>query len=68
MPTTDTSERGLESLIFVALTGLSAGAAPDGRSVGEPRPAYGGAGYLTGDPKDYDRNHAVDLAELPAFL
>lgn len=26
------------------------------------------AGYVTGDPKEYDREHAVDLAKLTAFL
>ncbi len=27
-----------------------------------------GAGYIAGDPKDYDREHAVDAAKLMAFL
>jgi len=40
MPT-DTTEKGLESLIVDSL-------------VNE-------AGYVQGDPKDYDRPHAVDL-------
>ena len=26
------------------------------------------AGYVAGDPKDYDREHAVDTAKLMAFL
>ena len=46
--TTDTSEKGLESLIVRSL-------------IDE-------AGYATGDPKDYDRDHAIDLAKLLAFL
>jgi len=29
---------------------------------------YGGAGYMPGDPKDYDRDHALDWAKLFAFL
>nr|WP_205704031.1 type I restriction endonuclease [Candidatus Chloroploca sp. Khr17] len=44
----DTSERGLETIIVTAL-------------VDE-------AGYIQGDPQDYDREHAVDLAQLLAFL
>lgn len=47
MPT-DTSEKGLESLITEALTVE--------------------AGYVHGNPKDYDRDHAVDLVKLLAFL
>lgn len=45
---TDTSEKGLESLIVRSL-------------VDE-------AGYAAGDPKDFDRDHAVDVAKLFAFL
>src|SRR5205809_7106304 len=48
MPTTDTSEKGLESLIVAALTSQ--------------------VGYEAGDAMDYDRDHAVDLAKLLAFL
>ena len=46
--TTDTSEKGLESLIVRSL-------------IDE-------AGYAAGDPRDYDRDHAVDMAKLLAFL
>ncbi len=46
--TTDTSEKGLESLIVRSL-------------IDE-------AGYAAGDPRDYDRDHAVDLAKLLVFL
>jgi len=45
---TDTSEKGLETLIVRSL-------------IDE-------AGYLTGDPKDFDRDHAVDTSKLFAFL
>ncbi len=48
MKTTDTSEKGLESIIVNSL-------------VRE-------AGYQQGDPKDYDREHAIDLAKLLQFL
>jgi type I restriction enzyme R subunit len=47
MPT-DTSEKGLESLIVASL-------------IEE-------AEFVAGDPKDYDREHAVDTAKLMAFL
>ena len=70
MPASDTSERGLENLIVSALTGTRSDAAPtdDADEIRDPRIAYGGAGYILGDPQDYDRDHAVDLAKLLAFL
>ena len=45
--TTDTSERGLERLICAALTGspCEPGAASGG-TVREPRPEYGGSGWV----------------------
>jgi len=48
MGTTDTSEKGLETLIVESL-------------INE-------AGYQQGTNEDYDREHAVDLAKLSAFL
>jgi len=45
---TDTTEKGLESLIVQSLVDQ--------------------AGYVQGDSKDYDREHAVDLAKLLNFL
>ncbi len=45
--TTDTTEKGFESVIVAALV--------DG-------------GWLAGDPKDYDREFAVDLHQLAEFL
>ena len=48
MKTTDTSEKGLESIIVASL-------------VQE-------AGYVQGDPQDFDREHAIDLAKLLQFL
>ena len=64
--TTDTSEKGLESLICTALTGLPNDGTPSGDS-GE-RPATYGMGWLWGDPQDYDREYCVDLAQLSVFL
>lgn len=48
MSPTDTSERGLETLIYNSL--------------------LSDAGYKAGEPKDFDRDHALDLAKLLAFL
>lgn len=48
MKPTDTSEKGLESIIVASLVE--------------------NAGYVQGDPQDYDREHAVDLAKLLQFL
>ena len=64
----DTSEKGLESLIVAVLTGTRSDAAPTGDRIRDPHIAYGGACYVLGDPQDYDRDHAVDLAKLLTFL
>ena len=64
--TTDTSEAGLERLIGRALTGGPCDA-PTGEAAGE-RPASYGAGWICGDPQDYDRGSCVDLVQLAAFL
>jgi type I restriction enzyme R subunit len=47
LPATDTTEKGLESLITASLIER---------------------GYVLGNPADYDRDHAVDLAQLLALL
>ena len=64
--TTDTSEKGLESLICTALTGAACD--PSQGSMVRERPASYGAGWICGDPQDYDREYCVDLAQLSAFL
>ena len=65
--TTDTSEKGLESLIVAAMVGTPASApAPGG--IGSPTALYGGTGWLLGDWRDYDRDYAVDLMQLAIFL
>ena len=66
--TTDTSERGLERLICIALTG-----SPCDPCVGTTidvaeRPSVYGPGWIGGDPAHYDRDYCVDLAQLSAFL
>ena len=64
--TTDTTEKGLESLICTALTGAACDPAQEG--VTRERPSTYGAGWICGDPRDYDREYCVDLAQLSAFL
>ena len=64
--TTDTTERGLERLICEAMTGRACDP-PQGGMVRE-RPSSYGAGWICGDPQDYDREYCVDLAQLSAFL
>ena len=65
--TTDTSEKGLESLIVRHMTGTDGlGAVPG--AVTEPPAPNAGTGYFAGSPKDYDRAHALDVAQLFAFL
>ena len=64
---TDTSEKGLETLIVRHMTGTDGLAvAPLGVALSPAR--YGGTGYLAGSPKDYDRAHALDVPQLFAFL
>ena len=67
--TTDTSERGLESLICEALTGspCEPGAATAASEVREGRPSYS-LGWVCGNPNDYDREYCVDLVHLSSFL
>ena len=65
--TTDTTEKGLETLIVEAMTGTKADPAQIdmGR---EPSALYGGTGWILGHWQDYDREYAVDLVQLTAFL
>ncbi len=65
--TTDTSERGLERLICMALAGDPCDPPKEG-TVGEPPSGYGGCGWSCGNPHDYDREYCVDLVQLSAFL
>ena len=64
--TTDTSEKGLERLICAALTGADCDPLQGGMV--RERPSSYGAGWICGDPQDYDREYCVDLAQLSAFL
>jgi len=65
--TTDTSEKGLETLIMRHMTG--ADGLPFAPGFIRERPApYGGTGYLAGEARDYDRAHALDVPQLFDFL
>jgi type I restriction enzyme R subunit len=66
MHVTDISEKGLETLIVAALTGREP--EPTGEEIRLRPLPYGGPDYVECDPKDYDREHAVDVAKLLAFL
>lgn len=64
--TTDTTEKGLETLIVRHMTGkdglgIAAGAL-------ESSPAKDGTGYFAGSPKDFDRAQAIDVPQIFAFI
>ena len=74
---TDTSEKGLETLIVRYMTGsdglppaalVGTGSAPTTDIASRPHAPLGGTGYLAGSPKDFDRAHALDVYQLFAFL
>ena len=65
--TTDTSEKGLETIIMRDMAGTD-GLAVIPNLQAEPPAPYGGTGYFAGSPQDYDRAHAIDLPQLFAFL
>ena len=65
--TTDTSEKGLETLIMRHMTGED-GLAVVPNMVAERLAPYGGTGYIAGSAQDYDRAHALDVPQLFAFL
>jgi type I restriction enzyme R subunit len=68
MPPTDTSEKGLETLIFQAMTGRTGlETAPELFYEVSPT-AAGGTGWLAGWPRNYDRTHSLDTPQLFAFL
>ena len=55
MPT-DTSEKGLESLIMRDMTGSNGLASASG-VVADTEPAKGGTGWIAGSPAAYDREY-----------
>jgi len=61
---TNTTEKGLEELICTALTGAPCNTG----GVVVERPAAYAAGWICGDPADYDREYCVDITQLRTFL
>jgi type I restriction enzyme R subunit len=67
MPPTDTTERGLESLLMRHMTGEEGFDTARGGVVREtPLPA--GTGWFAGRAAAYDREYAVDVAQLFTFI
>jgi type I restriction enzyme R subunit len=64
--TTDTTEKGLETLIMRHLTGTDG--FTSATVLVEQSPSYGGTGYIAGTPKEYDRSYSLDVLQLFAFL
>jgi len=56
--TTDTSEKGLETLIMRHMTGVDGFAVASGAAAQNPE--LTGTGYLASSPKDFDRAHALE--------
>ena len=66
--TSDTSEKGLESLIVRAMTGRTDLIDPPYVPTETSTPVAGGTGWLLGDAKHYDRGACVDLVQLRGFI
>lgn len=64
----DTSEKGLETLIMRYMTGVDELDPIADLQVKDFSMPYGGNGWIAGNPKDYDRTYALDAAQLFAFL
>jgi len=68
MVTSDTSEKGLESLIVSDLVGIR-GEGHDRPDIGaEPGLFFGGMRYVLGNPSAYNRDFAIDLDKFFEFL
>jgi len=66
--TTDTSEKGLESLIVAAMTGATEPSPCPSDEVCEPPLPFDIPCWIQGDSGDYDRGYAIDLFQLRRFL
>ena len=65
---TDTTEKGLESLIVETMTGVPGGLDATQGGAHKPPTPHGGTGWLLGNAQHYDREYAVDLYQLLSFL
>ncbi|MGH7991179.1 MAG: type I restriction endonuclease, partial [Limisphaerales bacterium] len=73
MSVTDTSEKGLETLIMLHSTGVDGlTASPDWMAAETPdalaAAKAASSGWIAGNPKDYDRTNALDVPQLFHFL
>src|SRR4051812_12524410 len=73
MPTTDTSEKGLETLIMRHMTGVEGLLFTGDGAFSETPDALAaqkasGNGWIAGNPKDFDRAYALDVPQLFQFL
>jgi len=71
--TADISEKGLETLIMLHMTGESGLFATTEAAAAETPDELaakktGGSGWFAGNPKDFDRSHAIDVPQLFQFL
>ena len=66
--TTDTTEKGLESLIVAAMTGTTEPLPCPPDEVCAPPLPFEVPCWLQGNPRDYDPGHAIDLSQLRHFL
>jgi type I restriction enzyme R subunit len=62
------NEASLEAQIVAEMTGIPVEQVKLRPLLAEAAAPYGGAGYIQGDPQDYDREYAVDLRQLRTFL
>jgi type I restriction enzyme, R subunit len=65
---TDTSEKGLETLIMRHMTGVDGLDSSASEIVAEASPSKKGSGWFVGNESAYDREFAVDAQQLFAFL
>ena len=68
MATTDTTEKGLESLIVRYLTGQSPAQALPADTAQDGAGHYAVGSYVQGSPADYNRDLALDVPKLLTFL
>ena len=66
--TTDTTERGLETLICDELTGHGSNVGVNYPNLVGDRAAAFDAAWMMGEPGDYNAEHCVDLVQLKSFL
>ncbi len=65
---TDTTEKGLESLIMRYMTGVEGLNSGTAAIAASPKPSDKGNGWIAGSDATYDREFAVDTEQLFSFL